>query len=91
MKRVPLRIPIYYCERYYYRGIMFQLPQNDISKVVGTGKHAYAYVMLSNHVTNNNYMAQKPSYFYIFFSCKGLITFLLKKIDFNEICTMFLG
>ena len=27
MKRVPLKSPIYYCE--YYRGIMFQLLQND--------------------------------------------------------------
>ena len=34
-------------------------------------KHAYAYLMLTNHVTNSNYVAQKPSNFYIFFSCKG--------------------
>ena len=33
MKRVAFENPIYYCE--YYRGIMFQLPQNDIY-LVGT-------------------------------------------------------
>ena len=54
-----------FCERY-----MFQLPQNDIYQEVGTGKHAYyymPYVMHINHVTNSNYMARKPSNFYIFF------------------------
>ena len=52
------------------RGIIFQLPQNDIYRIVGTGKHAYYYMpyeMLTNHVTSSNYMAQKPSNFYIFF------------------------
>ena len=34
-------------------------------------KHAYAYVMLTDHMPNSNDMAQKPSNFYIFFSCKG--------------------
>ena len=40
---------------------------------LGTGKHAYyymPYVILINHVTNSNYMAQKPSNFYIFFNSK---------------------
>ena len=51
------------------KGIIFQLPQNDIYRIVGTGKHAYyymPYVTLTNHVTSSNYMAQKPSNFYIF-------------------------
>ena len=56
------------------RGITFQLPQNDIYRIVGTGKHAYyymPYVTVTNHVTSSNYMAQKPSNFYIFFSREG--------------------
>ena len=34
-------------------------------------KHAYAYVMLTDHIPNSNDVAQKPSSFYIFFSRKG--------------------
>ena len=34
MKRVAFKNPIDYCG--YYRGIMFQLPQNDILYLVGT-------------------------------------------------------
>ena len=44
--------------------------RKTIYRIVGTGKHAYyymPYVMLTNHVISSNYMAQKPSNFYIFF------------------------
>ena len=34
-------------------------------------KHAYAYVMLTDHMPNSNDVAQKPSNFCIFFLCKG--------------------
>ena len=54
-----------FCEKY-----IFQLPQNDIYRIVGTGKHAYyymPYVELTNYVTSSNSMAQKPENFYIFF------------------------
>ena len=78
-----------FCERY-----MFQLPQNDIYLEVGTGKHAYyyymPYVMHINHVTNSNYMARKPSNFYIFLM-QRIDYILTKKGNFNEICTMFIG
>ena len=59
------------------RGIIFRLPQNEIYRIVGSGKHAYynmPYVMLTKHVTSSNYMAQKPSNFYIFY--------LMQKIDY---------
>ena len=52
------------------RGIIFPLPQNDIYRIVGTGKHAYyymPYVTLTNRVSSSNYMTQKPSNFFIFF------------------------
>ena len=37
------------------------------------------YVMLINHVTKSNYMAQKPSSFYIFFLMQRIDYILLKK------------
>ena len=52
MKRVAPKNSIYYCA--YYRGIASITAKRYI---VGTEKHAYAYVMLTNHVANSNYMA----------------------------------
>ena len=37
------------------------------------------YVILINHVTNSNYMAQKPSNFYIFFLTQRIDYVLTKK------------
>ena len=95
MKGVPLRNPfiivsiiyIYiYIEvlRFNYRKTVYFLR-------IGTRKHAYADVMLTDHVTNSNYMAQKPLNFYIFFFMQRIDYIFIKKRDFNEICTMFLG
>ena len=47
--------------------------------MVGTGKHAYAYVMLTNHVTNSNYMTQKPSNMYIFFFLQRIDYIFIRK------------
>ena len=46
---------------------------------VGTENHPYAYVMLTDHVTNSNYMAQKPSNFYIFFFMQRIDYIFIKK------------
>ena len=48
-------------------------------------------ICLTNHVTSSNYMAQKPSNFYIFFLMQRIDYIVTKKGNFNEICTMFIG
>ena len=47
--------------------------------------------MLINHVTNSNYMAQKPSSFHIFFLMQRIDYIITKKRNFNEIFTMFIS
>ena len=71
------------------RGIIFQLPQNAIYRIVGTGKHAYYYVMLTNHVTSSNYMAEKPSNFYIFFLMQRIDYILTKIINHPDIISNY--
>ena len=42
-------------------------------------KHAYAYVMLTDHMPNSNDVAQKPSNFYIFFFMQRINYIFIKK------------
>ena len=49
-------------------------------------KHAYAYVMLTDHMPNSNDVVQKL--LHLFFMQR--INYIFIKRDFNEICAMFL-
>ena len=52
------------------RGIIFQLPQNDIYRIVGTGKHSYYYMPYKSRNYQQLYGAETVKLLHLFFNAK---------------------